>query len=65
MVFLDESQPLVHGKRVPAIVSACTKHWKSFRSLGHQGVAVEHYCWARAGLTVLERVFRQLHKEEQ
>ena len=28
-VLLQEATPLTHGKKVPALISACTRHWRS------------------------------------
>eukprot|EP00974_Lingulodinium_polyedra_P086161 8344581-Lingulodinium_polyedra.AAC.1 len=64
-VLLDEAQSLRHGKKAAAIVTACKQHWRTLRSCGHTGLAVEHYAWDRCGATALERFFRQVHKEEQ
>eukprot|EP00974_Lingulodinium_polyedra_P103391 10011132-Lingulodinium_polyedra.AAC.1 len=30
--------------------------------MGHAGPAIEHYCFDRLGITVLERYFRQSHQ---
>ena len=41
-VLLGEPTPLTHGKTVPALLLACRQHWRSLRSLGHFGCAIEH-----------------------
>ena len=64
-VLLQEAQPLIHGKKVPDIVAACTKDWKTLRNCGHRGIALEHYVCDRAGYTALERFFRRYHQELQ
>ena len=48
-VLLQEAQPLIHGKKVPALVAACTKDWKTLRNCGHRGIALEHYVFDRCG----------------
>eukprot|EP00974_Lingulodinium_polyedra_P039673 3806691-Lingulodinium_polyedra.AAC.1 len=46
-VAFSEAQALTWGKKVHCIIPACTKHWRTFRSLGHKGLAIEHYVWDR------------------
>ena len=60
-VLLAEPTPLWRGKSVPAILSAARRDWRTLRSLGHCGCAVEHYCWDRAGITALDRDTRKWH----
>ena len=37
--------------------------WSSLRQLGHKGICVEHYAFDRAGMTAIERLWRQDHAE--
>ena len=63
-VTISEPVALAHGKSANAILEASRKDWRSLRQMGHFGPAVEHYCWDRAGLTTLERLSRQWHKNQ-
>ena len=63
-VLLSEPTPLLHGKTVPDILLACRQHWRSLRSLGHLGCAIEHYCWDRLSIGALEEQTRQWHASQ-
>jgi len=60
-VLLQDPTPLNNGKSADAIFQACLKDWKSLRSLGHVGCAVEHYAYDRCGITAHERYWQQYH----
>ena len=63
-VLLEEAMPLMHGKKVDAILAACLKGWVCLRQSGHTGLCIEHYAWDRMGLTALERTCRQWHAHQ-
>ena len=54
--------PLTNGKKVDEIVSAARAGWKTLRERGHRGICIQAYVFDRAGISALERRFRQLHK---
>ena len=54
---------LKHGKTCEAIFEACRRSLKTLRQMNHHGVAIEHYCFDRAGLEGHERLWRQWHAE--
>ena len=64
-VLLQDPQPLVHGKKCDAIFSACKRGWVTLRTLGHEGCAVEHYCYDRMGIDSHARLWRQWHQMTQ
>jgi hypothetical protein len=59
---VDDPVHLSEGKSAPAIFELCLRSWKSLRSLGHSGVAIEHYAFDRCGYEMLSRLFRGWHK---
>lgn len=61
-VLLQEPVPLLHGKGVDAIWTACSKDWLTLRQLGHQGLVLEHYAFDRFGIKGFERRARQWHQ---
>ena len=57
-VMLRDPLPLAHGKGAWAIF-ACGAEWAtSLRQRGHRGIAVQHYCFDRAGYSASQRMFR-------
>ena len=58
-VTVSEPVALAYSKSPNAIMEASRKDWQSLRFMGHYGPAIEHYCWDRAGLTMLEKLTRQ------
>eukprot|EP00974_Lingulodinium_polyedra_P084865 8215129-Lingulodinium_polyedra.AAC.1 len=60
---MQEATPLRWGKSVQAMGPVLLNGWQHLRSHGHLGVSIEHYSWDRAGITALERYFRQWHSQ--
>ena len=56
---------MTEGKSAAAISAVSFQDWLSLRQLGHLGCSLEHYAWDRAGLTALERLSRQWHKQQE
>ena len=64
-VLLQEPVSMTEGKSAAAISAVSFQDWLSLRQLGHLGCSLEHYAWDRAGLTALERLSRQWHKQQE
>ena len=53
--------PLTHGKSSNAIFACGRSFFKTLREDGHQGIAIHHYSFDRAGYESLLRLFKGLH----
>lgn len=60
-VLLQEPVSLEFGKGAHAIHQACMKDWRALRQLGHDGIAIEYYCFDRFAISAHERLIRQWH----
>jgi hypothetical protein len=60
-VVLQEPVGLEHGKSVDAIWAVCFRDWRSLRQWGHDGIAIEYYCYDRFGIEAHERRAKQWH----
>ena len=56
--------PLVHSKTAEAIFACGQQFQTSLRSYGHLGIAVQWYCFDRAGYSALSRLFKQQHRHD-
>ena len=64
-VRLEEPTKMTSGKTAEASLAIGFGKWSTLRSLGLQGLVVEHYAFDRAGYTKLDRLIRQLHQLRQ
>ena len=64
-VMLQEPIALEYGKSCHAIFQGCIKDWRSLRQWGHDGIAIEFYCFDRFGIGAHERILRQWHGTQQ
>lgn len=51
--------PLTHDKTAAAIYSAAFPQLRLLRQRGHDGIAVQHFCFDRANFGALSRMFKQ------
>ena len=61
LAILREPLPLQHGKSAGALFAAGVAFLPTLRELGHNNIAISHYCFDRGAFSAVSRLFHQHH----